>query len=681
MFDVHYTDPSRETVGQRKIRKESKTSEISRGSSIRSSNSSESSQSHTRPALLSLFGGGSSKRGALTRTGSQSKLSALKNGDASKASRRISSYTVASDSSVRDFTEPSANQASSKGTFSFDQDTDLSCASEPAESVFSGWTGRSSNTNSTWGSVVNSPTTKSHLIQPLSPTSIIGRGPDVSTLPRENASLAGQVATVVTIPPRKTIPIQGGDSPTDPARNSATFDFPVPHFFLPEKQSTPTKKIFDLNNPPPTPPPAFSVPPLPQLPIRTDSHRPPMRWAEQRRPEDIPVPKLLQPPIKLTNVKRQRPVRLVHSHLQKGIRRMEAASSKIILERLKEEWVEVADASVYRELELEKQRWMLFALRDLKTTRLGPQNETSTIQLTTAGATKVLSLYENHASASFLSALSSPSTEVHHLSKSPLSPKPYPNIHPLSVPDLNTQLPYTNNTFTSIHAFSLPAQFPASSIPGLLKECHRLLTPSPPSPTNPSLSPESISPTSPSFPTRPEGILHLTIIDPCPLPSTLGPLLRTWLDNHLLLNLEKQFRCINPSRLFPEWLRDAGLRAEGSCILTVPFLAVVDGAQAESILLSNHHNSSTPSTPSPSSSSDTSPTTETDEPETQHLKIDKNDIIKQELKSVVGRMLWKEMWGSFVEARGWWWEDEGIVEECGRLRTCWEWSVVDAVKG
>jgi hypothetical protein len=75
---------------------------------------------------------------------------------------------------------------------------------------------------------------------------------------------------------------------------------------------------------------------------------------------------------------------------------MEAASSKIILERLKEEWMGVADASVYRELELEKQRWMLFALRDLKTTRLSDCEDSRIIQVSTTGATKVLSLYENH---------------------------------------------------------------------------------------------------------------------------------------------------------------------------------------------------------------------------------------------------------------------------------------------
>lgn len=80
--------------------------------------------------------------------------------------------------------------------------------------------------------------------------------------------------------------------------------------------------------------------------------------------------------------------------LQRNIRRMTAASPKIILERLKEEWVEVADASVYRELELEKQLWMLSALHGLKkksdTIQEGDNNTPP------SGIKKILSLYENH---------------------------------------------------------------------------------------------------------------------------------------------------------------------------------------------------------------------------------------------------------------------------------------------
>lgn len=83
------------------------------------------------------------------------------------------------------------------------------------------------------------------------------------------------------------------------------------------------------------------------------------------------------------------------AHLRRSIRRMEAASAKIMLERLKEEWLEVADAAVYRELELEKQLWMLCALRCLyKKKELG--QTVSPVLKTTAKPGMLLSLYENY---------------------------------------------------------------------------------------------------------------------------------------------------------------------------------------------------------------------------------------------------------------------------------------------
>jgi hypothetical protein len=53
---------------------------------------------------------------------------------------------------------------------------------------------------------------------------------------------------------------------------------------------------------------------------------------------------------------------------------------------------------------------------------------------------------------------------------------------------------------------------------------------------------------------------------------------------------------------------------------------------------------------------------------------------RQELKSVVGRMLWKEMWGVYVVGEKWWWDDESVVEECERMGTCWEYAVIEGVK-
>lgn len=84
---------------------------------------------------------------------------------------------------------------------------------------------------------------------------------------------------------------------------------------------------------------------------------------------------------------------------------MDAASSKIVLERLKEEWLEVADASVYRELELEKQLWMLTALQHLKkksSMDLSFSVESVSLEKDST-ATKLLSLYENHGMLFYLS--------------------------------------------------------------------------------------------------------------------------------------------------------------------------------------------------------------------------------------------------------------------------------------
>jgi hypothetical protein len=146
------------------------------------------------------------------------------------------------------------------------------------------------------------------------------------------------------------------------------------------------------------------------------------------------------------------------------------------------------------------------------------------------------------------------------------------------------------------------------------------------------------------------------------------------LDDNLILNLEKQFRCINPSRLFPDWLADAGLRAEGSTVMYVKFFASVPSAawsRCSSTAISRREDDD-----------DRDPATIDEyEKERQREKEMEDGLIKQELKSVVGRMLWKEIWGPYVQGEKWWWEDESIVDECERMGTVWEYAVIEAVKG
>lgn len=157
------------------------------------------------------------------------------------------------------------------------------------------------------------------------------------------------------------------------------------------------------------------------------------------------------------------------------------------------------------------------------------------------------------------------------------------------------------------------------------------------------------------------GSIHFTILDPAPIPDTLGPRLRRWLDEHLIVNLERQFRCINPGRLFPIWLADAGLRGNGSTIVNVRFLACMSEAD---MVDGMHHGRLSDN--------------EAGGRDSKGTTVDV--AVKTELKSVVGRMLWKEMWGSFVEGERWWWEDVDIVQECIERQTCWEYAVIEGVK-
>lgn len=87
--------------------------------------------------------------------------------------------------------------------------------------------------------------------------------------------------------------------------------------------------------------------------------------------------------------------------LQRHIRRMKAANPKIMLERLREEWTEVADPAIDQELALEKQLWMLTALNLLwgsAENKSGSTEKAKAVGLVVkrpAAPSKVLSLYES----------------------------------------------------------------------------------------------------------------------------------------------------------------------------------------------------------------------------------------------------------------------------------------------
>ncbi|KAK6601405.1 hypothetical protein H4I96_06746 [Botrytis cinerea] len=600
MFDVSWTDPTRETVGQRKHRKDQRST---RGSSpsIRSSKSSDSSKS-IKHSIFGFFGSGNKKISAPVAVTSP-KPPAIRTEQSSKVSRRMSSYTSTSETStstqeVRETTTttitripvngffptvPSyqeSERSPSDGEFHF-PNIDLELISSRVHFL---WLYRKIRGNQVIMGSITDGQSKNRFIQPLSPNSFVTQSTEITVAPSEDFSASEQLATVVHIT-SGTVPIQIQDTTMRDKEQAFRF------METPETWACPAEET------------ASSV-----ASLKSSGSR------RRRKPRG----------------RNRSPSNSEQTHLQMNIRKMEAASNKIILERLNEEWMEVADASVYRELELEKQLWMLTALRAIN--RVDRTRDTSRTLNGAPQFGKMLSLYENHASASFHSALN-PEKQIHHVSTSPLSPKLYPNVHPLAVPGPTSQLSYASNIFSAVHSIGLPSLLASSSIPSILKECHRTLTSSR---TSTSEIPASPTATSGLGTTQP-GILYLTILDPCPVPSSLGPRLRSWLDTHLTVNLEKQFRCLNPTRLFPLWLADAGLWAEGSCTSSLKFLACVGIVNGE-------------------------------------------EQVEWQLKSAVGRMLWKDMWGTYVEGGKWWWDDAAIVEECERMGTCWAGSIIEAVK-
>jgi hypothetical protein len=130
--------------------------------------------------------------------------------------------------------------------------------------------------------------------------------------------------------------------------------------------------------------------------------------------------------------------------LQRSVRRMEAASPKILLERLKEEWVDVGDPSVHRELESEKQLWMLTALR--RFLRKPPEDNTD---VSIHGITKVLSLYENQGNHQLTPAEVTYS-HIHSIHTLPISPykrnRSPPTLSRTSLPNILPKHPSTCGT-------------------------------------------------------------------------------------------------------------------------------------------------------------------------------------------------------------------------------------------
>lgn len=106
---------------------------------------------------------------------------------------------------------------------------------------------------------------------------------------------------------------------------------------------------------------------------------------------------------------------------------------------------------------------------------------------------------------------------------------------------------------------------------------------------------------------------------------------------------------MSPSTVFPHLLAQACLRGDGSILTTTRFYAMPGSA------ISRDQDAAKGS-----------------------VQMENED--KAQVRSLVGRMLWVEVWGSYVTCNRWWWDDPECVAECLELGTLWEYHAVKGVK-
>lgn len=306
--------------------------------------------------------------------------------------------------------------------------------------------------------------------------------------------------------------------------------------------------------------------------------------------------------------------------------------------------------------EIQKQRWMVYALHHL-------DRDDEDIHESTNQPLKVLVLFDStgeHSDSPGFAlsqteslrlvvtshlAFESPKAHFYHLSHQKQREIFLKNVTSLSIVLLPLALP---TDFDVIQTLSLPALCPSAGMVQALR-CLR------------------------SHLSAHGGALHVTLIDALPHPTMLGPCLRRWLETNLMVHLKASGLEPTPTRTFPRQLAAASLRGPGSRRVKTKFYA------AEACVRTDHSNN------------DAMHQHEDHDPDPAIRKLRSEMRIKAELRCLVGRMLWKEVWGRHLRPKTvdeagsntnmvWWWEDAACMAECAQLGTFWEYHSIEAVR-
>ncbi|KAE9962383.1 hypothetical protein EG328_000522 [Venturia inaequalis] len=344
------------------------------------------------------------------------------------------------------------------------------------------------------------------------------------------------------------------------------------------------------------------------------------------------------------------------SHFQRFVRRMEGAGPRIILERLKEEWDDPADFAMSQELHLEKHLWALTALHIKALERFvrpsdAPAPSAPLPPLCLNRRRKILELDGNLGEVYQLSAIY-PHSKIAHLTSTPPNlsssiPLPSQAIHhalrassqgsssTISSGAGLLPLPYASSSMHHVRSSRIASLLPASQLPQLLSECHRVL--------------------------KPGGVLELRLMDAIPERGSMGPRLATWLEERLLLGLEREFRCQRPIMMVPRWAAEAGFQP-------LPFRNEFEAQDRTSPRSSLDKMGVARSLRLPAA--------------TPEREQGSRDVVAQ-VGVLVGRALWKDAWGSFVhedDEENWWWDNPDVIDECREWKTVWDVGTLYVVK-
>lgn len=238
---------------------------------------------------------------------------------------------------------------------------------------------------------------------------------------------------------------------------------------------------------------------------------------------------------------------------QAALARMEAASLKIMVKRLIEDWSGDEDPSEMEDVLFEQNLWSLMARQWLTQ---GKQLQCPVHEMLLSAhpsdGKRILNLYgtiadgwvlaAKYPSCTVLTLTTAPIPQTSHLWPSPPNHHLAPHHHAIQNP-----LPFPPNHFDVITSRHFSSTVPAASWISLMRACHVAL--------------------------KPYGWLEIQSLDAPP--SRCGPLLTTWLESRLFPSLDSQSLVSKPSELVLDYLEIAGFADIKACKIALP--AVMHG--------------------------------------------------------------------------------------------------------